>query len=73
MSASDSNLPATMTAASPAVADYQETRHQTERPPPQREGIVSDPDQYFPDLPRSATATPPRHGTLVVSDPDAYG
>lgn len=40
------------------VPDNQDVRHQTERPPAQREGVVSDPDQYFPDAPPSARRYP---------------
>ena len=55
MSARDTSPHAPVTAVGRAAEDHLETRHQTERPPPRREGVISDPDQYFPDVPRPVT------------------
>ena len=60
MSGRDSDAFTTTTVVRPADAGtIGQTRYQTERPPPRREGVVSDPDQYFPDTPPAAEVNPP--------------
>lgn len=68
MSTKGSNPFAALEVVGQAEAEHQETRYQTERPSPQREGIVSDPDQYFAEVPRPATPTPPGREIPSASD-----